>query len=402
MRLAVLSCLALAAPPLAAETRQHGNVIFDVPAGWTVGATRSDGTLVLLSDLPDDECPYCRIYLTVGDKGQVPLEAYLLAQSRRLADPEATDPPRIEPMSKAERVALAGRPAALMGQKSDGDLQFLIAVQLFGRVELVGFDGPAYDEDDLARTMRVFQRDMVPLVEGARFVSEGAPPLMPPARPGARTGTYWGTQTGWTLGLDATMQMQIRHRWLTFWPDGHFYDGTPPEGRAPFDPPARQARGDMSWGTYAESGGGLTLSYASGVVEQLAVTGDGLEADGTALTRIETLPDGTVLDGVLTTMFYSGFTPGSGLSGGVSAYSVTEFHPDGTWRRGSGGGAFAGFDAGGGFATSSEHEESGRYQVTNGLVVRRGRDGATVARDLIFKAGTDIWIGSDVLGPSGG
>jgi len=80
---------------------------------------------------------------------------------------------------------------------------------------------------------------------------------------------------------------------------------------------------------------------------------------------------------------------------------VTEFHPDGAWRRGSGGGAFAGFHAGGGFATSSQNEERGRYQVTNGLVVRHGRDGAPVARDLIFKAGTDIWIGSDVLGPSG-
>ncbi|MBK8440044.1 MAG: hypothetical protein IPL38_11340 [Rhodobacter sp.] len=33
------------------------------------------------------------------------------------------------------------------------------------------------------------------------------------------------------LGIDGMMQMQIDHRWLTFWPDGLFYDGTPP--RAP-------------------------------------------------------------------------------------------------------------------------------------------------------------------------
>ncbi len=40
------------APAAQAETRQHGNLIFDIPTGWTSGVVSPDGTLTLLSDLP--------------------------------------------------------------------------------------------------------------------------------------------------------------------------------------------------------------------------------------------------------------------------------------------------------------------------------------------------------------
>lgn len=46
----------LFALPAAAETRQHGNVIFDLPEGWRIGKVRQDGTQVIWSDLPDDAC----------------------------------------------------------------------------------------------------------------------------------------------------------------------------------------------------------------------------------------------------------------------------------------------------------------------------------------------------------
>jgi hypothetical protein len=55
----------LSAPALA-ETCQHGNVIFDIPAGWSVGATDDDGTLTLISDLPHGACEFCYIHITPG------------------------------------------------------------------------------------------------------------------------------------------------------------------------------------------------------------------------------------------------------------------------------------------------------------------------------------------------
>lgn len=43
------------APPAAAETRQHGNIVFAPPAGWALGAVQDGGTQ-MLSDRPNDEC----------------------------------------------------------------------------------------------------------------------------------------------------------------------------------------------------------------------------------------------------------------------------------------------------------------------------------------------------------
>ncbi len=164
--------------------------------------------------------------------------------------------------------------------------------------------------------MPIFQRDILPMIETARFVSEGAAPLMPPPQPGGLQGVYWGTHTYWTFGLDMMMQMQIGHHWLTFWPDGTFYDGTPPNGTAPFAPADLLARADMSWGTYREEGGRLILSYASGEVAEWQVSETGFEQDDTYISPVEVLADGTRINGSVSTFFYSGFSPGSGISGG--------------------------------------------------------------------------------------
>jgi hypothetical protein len=258
--------------PAVAETRQHGNLIFTVPTGWTTGGQQEDGTLTLLSDLPDDECEFCYIYISSGAVGANYPDRWLTANAARFVEKDEIDPPFVEPLGPAELFNLKGRPGALLGQKVDGDLQMLFAVQLFGRMELIGFEMPAADEAELAEGMRVFERDVMPMLEKATYVSEGASPLMPPPQPGGRQGLYWGTSTYWTLGLDMMMQMQIDHHWLTFWPDGTFYDGTPPSGIAAFDPAERIEKADMQWGSYKEDGGKLVLSYASGEVEAWEVT----------------------------------------------------------------------------------------------------------------------------------
>ncbi|MBK8439655.1 MAG: hypothetical protein IPL38_09115 [Rhodobacter sp.] len=115
------------------------------------------------------------------------------------------------------------------------------------------------------------------------------------------------------------------------------------------------------------------------------------------------MTDGTKIDGSVSTFFYSGFTPGSGVTGGASSAGLTEFHPDGSWTHGSSGGAFgsfetgSGLDPGGGYAVSSESETAGRYEVKDGLVIQYGKDGTVRATRFIFRAGSDIWIGSEVL-----
>jgi hypothetical protein len=403
MRLVLALIASLVAPlatPLAAETRQHGNVVFDIPTGWTTGATRDDGSLILWSDLPDDECEYCRIYIAPGVRATGRADTWVAGQTRRFIDED--DDPDVTVMVQPEIANLKGRPAAMLGQKVDSDLQILFAIQLFGRMELIGFEASAYDEADLAEGMAVFQRDVLPMIEGARFVSEGAKPLMPAPEPGPLDGLYWGFSTYWSMGLDGMMSLQLDHQFLTFWPDGRFYDGTPPQGLSAFDPAPSLDRGDMSWGSYRVDGDSVALTYASGETSVLTFSGEALVKGEATLYQVQPLPDGTKVDGSLSTFFYTGFTPGSGLEGGVSASNYIAFNPDGTWTHDHSGGASANFVDGGGtttggFATGSSDQDAGRYEVKDGLMIRTPNDGSEPESALIFKTGNDIMIGTLTL-----
>ena len=392
-----LAVLLLLSQPLAAETRQHGNIIFDVPSGWNLGAVREDGTLILWSDLPDNECEFCTIYIATSTQTGGRADSWVATQSARFLDPDDGETPEIRKVAAPELFPLNGRPAARMGQTVDGDLQSLFAVQLMGRMELIGFEAPASDEAEVAAAMAVLARDVVALLESARFVSEGAKPVMPDPRPGDLHGVWWGTSTWWSMGLDGMMTMQIDHHWLTFWPDGLFYEGTPPAGTAPFDAKALLASGNMTWGSYRVEGDRLILSYASGRVETLTADGDKFTLGDRVMDPITPLADGTKIDGTVSTLFVSGFTPGIGMSGGMTAMTDTTYKPAGTWEFGSFAGASSTFDNGSGFSTGSEGSDRGRYEVKDGLVILYDQGGAVVASHYIFTAASTIWIGENML-----
>lgn len=400
MRPLLAAVLVLFALPLAAETRQHGNLVFDIPPGWQSGARWQDGTLILWSDLPDDECEFCRVYLSPGARSGGKVVDWVASQSRRFVEEDETDPPEITQMTASDVMNIKGRPGAMLGQTVDGDVQMLIAVQLFGRMELVGFEGPADDPEELAATMQVFQRDVMPMIEGLRFVSEGAQPLLPDPQPGVRSGVWWGTTNYWIMGIDGMMQMEIDHHWLTFWPDGLFYDGTPQTGTLPLDRAALLERGDMDWGSYTEADGKLVLHFASGEVEEFEVQPDSLSDGNLTVYEVTPLADGTKVNGALSSFSFTGFAPGIS-SGGASRSSLTEFHPDGSWSRESSGGAFGSFDNGAGFAVSSGDSDAGRYEVKNGVLIRYDAAGDVMDHDYIIKVGSDIWIGWQMLETGG-
>ena len=385
----------LAARPVAGETRQHGNVIFNVPQGWDLGATRGDGTLILLSDLPDDECEFCRIYITPGTRTSGRADTWVAGQIRRFVDED--DASKITSMVKPKLENLKGRPAAMLGQKVGSDLQILFAIQLFGRMELIGFEASAEDEAEVIEGMTVFQRDVLPMVEGARFVSEGAAALLPAPQPGDLEGVWWGTTNWWSMGLDGMMKLEIDHHWLSFYRNGTFYDGTAPSGTAAFVGAELLARGDMDWGNYRLNGDTLTLAYASGEVETYEVSDDMFQKGDRQMYQIDLLADGAKINGVVSTIFVSGFTPGLGMSGGVTRMTDTTYLPDGTWVYGAYSGASATFENGTGFSKGAENSEAGRYEVKDGLVVLYAEDGSLVRSDYIFKAGATIWIGSEML-----
>jgi hypothetical protein len=377
------------------EPRQFGNTIYDPPKGWTIGKTDEAG-LFLLSDLPDDLCEFCYIHLGKSRLGRGSIATFLKREQLRFVDPDDQDSVTI--VGAQSQMQLAGHEAAMQGIKVGSNLQVVIAVSLGDRFELFGFQGNAYDEDDLKESMSVFQTQVVPFFEGLTFVSAGATPLLPKPVPGEMQGVWWGWSTYSTFGLDMTVRQEMDYRTLVFWPDGYFYDGMPPDGLAPIDPVALQAKADGQYGVYQQTDATLTLTFATGEIDVLQAAGDDWADDSKTLTQVEPLADGEAIAGEISSFFFTGFTPGSGLDGGISSSSSTEFFADGTYEGASFGGAFANFSTGGGFTTGSENTNGGTYAIQNGLVISTPENGGPVSAAMGLRLDDEtILIGDQFL-----
>jgi hypothetical protein len=392
----LLACLGL--PATAAEERQHGNVIYAVPDNWNLGRLQ-DGIQTLISDRPDEVCEYCYIYLALGQEKRGSLVRWVADQAPLFLDED--DQGGITVLQAPETVDLGPVKAAMMGLKTGRTMLIVMGFELTDRFEIAAFAGPASDEEEVAESVATFQEQVTPMLAGLRFVSEGATPLMPEPAPGPLSGLYWGFHTYSSFGLDLTVRTEIGQRRLVFWSDGHFYDGTPPNGLKPLDPAALMAVGDADFGTYRTTGRKLYLTYSNGVRERLTADADGWADDNTTLSPVSPLADGTMIEGSISSFFYSGFSPGSGVSGGVSSSSETTFLADGTYTGSSFGGAFGNFESGGdttgGFATSGGDDTGGTYQVRDGLLIQYPADGSQPSRSMIFTAGDDILIDNQFL-----
>ncbi|MHA3915326.1 hypothetical protein [Halovulum sp. GXIMD14793] len=287
--------------------------------------------------------------------------------------------------------SLSGKPGAVQ-------IYMFLAGQLPDRIELLIFRGPARDEEDVTETMATFQEVVLPLFSSMKFVSLGASPLMPSPRPGKYEGVFWGWENYTTLGLDGFMQMRQNHRHLVFWPEGYVYDGEPPEGLAMPDIEALIAAGDTNLGVYQAGWRGLRLIFANGEVEEIKRKGDMLVADGMEMRQVSVLPDGSRISGSISSLTYSGFSPGSGMQGGVGASSETVFDKRGRYAGSRFTGGSGSFDAGGGFALSNEGKNAGTYEIMDGLLIQRPSGGGPELRHLIYKNNLDqIMIGDQFL-----
>lgn len=236
-----------------------------------------------------------------------------------------------------------------------------------------------------------------PMFDSLQFVSAGGPSLLPAPVAGNLSGMYWGIPTGYTLGLVMTMQFEVYNHFYFFWPDGQFDDGTPPNGLQPPDRAELLAAGDMEFGVYRQDKSDLFLTYAYGQTQRMTAQGSDLAHDDVRLSLTPLMPDGSVIEGTISSFFYSGFTPGSGVEGGVSSSSSTTFYRDGTYTGSSFGGAFGSFDASGGFSTGSENADGGTYVIRAGLIISTPADGSGPQADVIFVTSEGILLDGEYL-----
>lgn len=388
--------------PAAAEPRQFGNLVYDVPPGWSVGAAE-DGVQYLLSDLPDGRCRFCRILLGPALPGRADPKGALPQGKVRLLGPEAEA--RAEELLPPRHVQLGdGRGAAIVALKEGGWLHIVLTVPLSDRIQLLAFKGRADDADVVKESLDDFFTHAYPLFDSIAYVSEGAASLLPPAQPGPLSGLWWAWTQDAVFQIEGTISIDVDMHTLVFWPDGHFYDGTPPEGLRPLDRAMLIAAGNTEFGTYTVRGKSLHLTYATGETATLDKTRGGWRDSDREYFRAEALPDGTPLSGTISSRFAVGFGGGAGSVGGISAPWSTTFHPDGTYEGSSYGGGFGNFSDGfgnltGGFATGAEGAEGGRYEVRDGLLIRYPSDGSAPARTLVYRTGDDIMVGQYELKP---
>jgi hypothetical protein len=384
----------ITAPVVPPGTHQFGNVIYTLPADWRLG-NDADGVQIILSDLPDDVCEYCYIYISAGFPAEGSLTDFLRSKQGVFVDEE--DRPGIEVMAEPDLLQASGHDAAMMAIKADSDFQMLLAIDLGDRYELLAFEGYGYDQEELTEGMEVLSNQVSPMFDSLQFVSAGAPSLLPTPVPGDLSGMYWGISTGYTMGLDLMMQFEVYNHYYFFWPDGQFYDGTPPAGLQPLDRAALLAAGDVSFGVYRHAKNDLILTYANGDTKTLTASGADWAYDDIVLSPTPLMPDGSRFSGTISSFFYSGFTPGSGVEGGVSSSSSTTFYPDGTYTGSSFGGAFGSFDQGGGFSTGSEGADGGTYEIRDGLIISTPADGSGPRAEVIFDTSEGIVIGGQYI-----
>ena len=285
-----LFALLVLAPAFAnAEQRQFGNTVYTPLPGWIAG-NDDDGKLVFLSDLPNDLCQFCYINLSASRLGRGDVGMYVAREATLFVDKDDQD--SVTLIGEPSRLTVAGHNAAMQSLKVGSDMQVVIAVSLGDRFEMFGFQGGAYDDADLAQSMSVLQSQVVPFFEKLTFVSTGASPVLPVEQPGDMDGVWWGWSTSSTFGLDMMMRQQMDYRTLIFWPDGFFYDGTPPDGMAPIDKDALQAKADPNFGIYQKSGASLTLIFATGETETLTVDGNDLGDGSKTLAQAQPVADG--------------------------------------------------------------------------------------------------------------
>lgn len=289
-----------------------------------------------------------------------------------------------------------------MGVKIGSDFQILVAYDLDPRFELLAFEGDAYDQAALTEGMAVFSDQISPVFDNLHFVSAGTQSLLPAPVPGGLSGLYWGTSLEQSWGIDLALRFDLVSQSYFFWADGQFYNGTPPDGLRPLNRAALLAAGDVNFGVYRQQGDKIIMTYSTGIKQEFTVSGTSLILDDLTLHLTPPMADGSRIAGTISAFSYSGFTPGAGIEGGMSASSSTTFFKDGTYIGQSFGGGFGTFDlggggGGGGFSTGSSDTTGGHYAVRDGLITLTPNDGSAPGSRIIVDTSDGIMIADQFL-----
>ncbi len=363
----VLLTLCLPAATTSAEQRQFGNVLYTVPDGWMKGKTREQSVVILAKD--DDKFEgYIHIFR--GEDKPDDIEAWLKKRMRDVLDEDERE--RNIQWIQTKEINQAGGHAVMGAMKVGKKVHTGVARKIGGRVEFFRYRVRLPDDPDEQARFKNSMAAFLNLCLTAEFISEGAKPLIGDPTPGPLQGAFMGQRT--TFGLDGALNFVPT--FFVFTKDGRFSDELP-EGVAvaAFDPGDWLGTRPNDMGNYRVKGKQLTLHYADGRTEKESLDAipdadEPLTLNGQTFARIAAPADGTRLDGYFQSLHYSGFSPGSGVQGGMAVERGYTFKPGGTFTANRFAGAFGNFDTGGGFATHNKQGKiHGTYDIQDGLLL---------------------------------
>lgn len=388
----LIACvLQIRAVPALAEMRQFANIVYDLPKGWKANG-KSDGRLELRHEDDDNHCRNCRILLDPGVEGGGPIGEWRDAMAAPGKDMRVLGGPQLHHES------IGNWPVEVMLRQVEDDgrakFQAYLAIDLPARNELIIFEGSARDEETFNRSLAVLNDDISAMLNALQFISEGADPVLGPPEPGNLEGPWFGTAIRNRYnGLSGTLDLVVDKRLMTFYADGRFFRGIPPSGAGPLDFEGLVAAGEIGLGNYAVAGDEIELRFVDGDVSLMRMLNDSTIETGRVNIRPARFPpDGFRFDGVIRSANYSAFGPG--VSGGVGSESTQVFRSDGTFTDSSFTGAFGSFDTGGGFtATTGQPEQSGHYEVADGLITLTPPEDEPRTAWIIMESAESVIIG---------
>lgn len=390
--------LPLCAASASAETRQFANIVYELPEGWKPNG-ETDGRVELRYDGDDVRCTNCRVLIDPGAAGGGPIREWRDAVAAPGKNMRVVGNPLLRQDSIGEW------PAEVMLRQIEDDgrakFQAYFAIDLPERNELVIFEGSARDEETFNRSLAMLNEAIAPMLNGLRFISEGAAPVLGPPEPGDLKGPWFGTGIrNQYNGLSGTLDLVVDKRLVTFYADGRFFYGIPPSGAGPLDFEGLVASGETGIGNYAVTGGEVELRFADGDVSRMRIVNDSTIGVGRVdIHPAGFAPDGFRFAGVIRSAGYTSFGPG--VSGGVGSEGRQVFRRDGTYTDSSFTGAFGSFDTGGGFtAMTGQPERSGHYEVANGLITLTPPEGEPRTTWIILEGSNSVIVGGQPVSTS--
>jgi hypothetical protein len=381
-----------------AQTRQFANIVYELPKGWEPDG-KTDGRLELRYDGDDDRCTNCRVMIDPGTAGSDPVREWRDAIAAPGKNMRVVGDPRLRQDSIGEW------PVEVMLRQVDDDgrakFQAYFAIDLPGRNELIIFEGSARDDKAFNRSLAMLNEAIAPMLNGLRFISEGADAVLGPPEPGDLEGPWFGTAIrNQYNGLSGTLDLVVDRRLVTFYADGRFFYGVPPSGAGPLEFERLVASGETGIGNYAVAGDAVELRFADGDVSRMRIINDGtINAGRVDIHPARFAPDGFRFAGVIRSAKYTAFGPG--VAGGVGSESTQVFRSDGTYTDGSFTGGFGSFDTGGGFTTmTGQPERSGHYEVADGLITLTAPEGDPRTTWIILEGSDSVIVGGQPVSAS--